>query len=396
MHHRSFYRVALPGPAAAPSQETDRCDAGARHQLMIRSQTQHVQPSERPILAVTMGDPAGIGPEIIIKGLGHTTVYDQCRPLVIGDRRILDRAAPWISSHRLKIERVNAPAAGTYRPGLITLMDLANAPPDACPPGRTSAASGRAAAEYVIRACDLAMNGSAAAMVTAPLNKEALRLAGYPYAGHTELLADRTGAERIGMMLVGPQLRVIHVSTHVPLEEAIHLVTKARVLDTIEAAHDACQALGIAQPRIGVAGLNPHAGETGLFGRQEQEEILPAVRAGRERGLDVSIPQPPDTVFLRAVRGEFDIVVAMYHDQGHIPMKLLAFDSGVNVTIGLPIIRTSVDHGTAFDIVGTGVAREDSLLAAIELAVSMVCAQPKVNRPPDLLASSGAPEAPSQ
>jgi 4-hydroxythreonine-4-phosphate dehydrogenase len=206
-----------------------------------------------------------------------------------------------------------------------------------------------------------------------------MRLAGYQYAGHTELLAEQTGARRIGMLLASPQLRVIHVSTHVPLEEAISRVQRDRVLQTIEAAHEACRALGISQPRIAVAGLNPHAGESGLFGSQELREIEPAVMEARARGMNVTPPQPPDTVFLRAVRGEFDIVVAMYHDQGHIPMKLLAFDNGVNVTIGLPIIRTSVDHGTAFDIAGTGVAKDDSLVAAIDMAAKMVAARSRAS-----------------
>jgi 4-hydroxythreonine-4-phosphate dehydrogenase len=329
----------------------------------------------RALLAITMGDPAGVGPEIVLKTLRHTDVYRRCRPLVLGDRRILERAAPWIGSPGLDFDAVDHPAAGRYTPGVITLLDLANAPPGACPTGQVSAAAGRAAAEYVFRACDLAMAGAVDAVVTAPLNKAAMNLAGFAYAGHTELLAERTGAREVSMLLVGPKLRVVHVSTHVALAEAIRRVTRARVETVIDLAHASCLALGIPAPRIAVAGLNPHAGEGGLFGDQEEREIQPAVRAARARGLNVSDPQPPDTVFLRAVKGEFDVVVAMYHDQGHIPMKLLAFDSGVNVSIGLPIIRTSVDHGTAFDIAGSGQAREDSLLAAIDVALQMVAAR---------------------
>ncbi|MCB0063311.1 MAG: 4-hydroxythreonine-4-phosphate dehydrogenase PdxA, partial [Caldilineaceae bacterium] len=226
--------------------------------------------------------------------------------------------------------------------------------------------------DYVFRACDLATAGIVQAVVTAPLNKEAMHLAGFTYAGHTELLTERTGAKRVSMLLTGPKLRVVHVSTHVALEEAIRRVTQARVAEVIDLAHRSCLALGIAEPRIAVAGLNPHAGESGLFGDQEAREIQPAIEAARARGLQVSDPQPPDTVFLRTVRGHYDIVVAMYHDQGHIPMKLLAFDSGVNVSMGLPIIRTSVDHGTAFDIAGTGQANEESMLAAIDVALQMV------------------------
>ncbi len=255
------------------------------------------------------------------------------------------------------------------------MIDLANADPARGDPGQVSAPAGRAAVEYVLRACDLAMAGAVDAVVTAPLNKEAMQRAGFRYAGHTELLAERTGASQVSMLLVGPQLRVMHVSTHVSLREAIRRVTRERVAEVIELAHQACLALGISAPRIAVAGLNPHAGEGGLFGEEDARAIAPAVAEARARGLAAFGPLPPDTVFLRAVRGEFDIVVAMYHDQGHIPMKLLAFDHGVNVSIGLPIIRTSVDHGTAFDIVGTGRAREDSLLAAIEVAVQMVRAK---------------------
>ncbi len=234
---------------------------------------------------------------------------------------------------------------------------MENAPPDRIPVGEESAAAGAAAVEYVFRACDLAMAGEVDAVVTAPLNKAAMHLAGFDYAGHTELLTERTGAKRVSMLLIGPNLRIVHVSTHVALEEAIARVTPQRVEDVIQIAHDACRALGIARPRIAVAGLNPHASEGGLFGDEEAERIEPAIRAARARGLDVSDPQPPDTVFLRATKGAYDIVVAQYHDQGHIPMKLLAFDSGVNVSYGLPIIRTSVDHGTAFDIAGKGSRR---------------------------------------
>ncbi len=231
--------------------------------------------------------------------------------------------------------------------------------------------------EYVFKACDLAMDHQVDAVVTAPLNKAAMNQAGFFYAGHTELLAQRTGAEKVSMLLVGPTLRVVHVSTHVSLEQAIHRATRERVEEVIDLADESARALGFTQPRIAVAGLNPHAGEGGLFGDQEAREVMPAILAARARGLNVSDPQPPDTVFLRAVKGEFDIVVAMYHDQGHIPMKLLAFDEGVNVSMGLPIIRTSVDHGTAFDIAGKGIASETSLLAAVDVAARMVRAKQK-------------------
>ncbi|MGC9520962.1 MAG: 4-hydroxythreonine-4-phosphate dehydrogenase PdxA [Anaerolineae bacterium] len=331
--------------------------------------------TERPLVAITMGDPAGIGPEIVLKALSHADLYRRCRPWVIGDRRILSRAMGWDGIPHLEIETAGSSDQGRYLPGKVTLMDMRNADPAHCPVSVVSAPSGKAAVEYVQQACDLCLEGAAEAMVTAPLNKDAINRAGFTYAGHTELLAERTGAERVTMLLTGPALRVVHVSTHVALEEAIRRVQRDRVLEVIALAYRGCRALGIEAPRIAVAGLNPHAGEHGLFGDQESREIKPAVEAARARGWDVSDPQPPDTVFLRAKQGAYDIVVAMYHDQGHIPMKLLAFDEGVNVSLGLPIIRTSVDHGTAFDIAGTGVARETSLLAAIDVALQMIAAR---------------------
>ena len=330
--------------------------------------------AQRPRLAITSGDPAGIGPEVVLKALAHADVYRRCRPLVIGDQRILERAAIWLDRD-LDLEIVADPADGSYEFPRVTLLDLRNAPPEECPVGEETAASGRAAVAYVFRACDLALAGAVDAVVTAPLNKAAMHLAGYDYAGHTELLTERTGARKVSMLLIGPNLRIVHVSTHVALAEAIARVTPQRVEEVIQIAHDACRALGIEHPRIGVAGLNPHASEGGLFGDEEARSIVPAIAAARARGLDVSDPQPPDTVFLRATKGAFDVVVAQYHDQGHIPMKLLAFDSGVNVSYGLPIIRTSVDHGTAFDIAGQGIARESSMLAAIDVAVQMALAR---------------------
>jgi 4-phospho-D-threonate 3-dehydrogenase / 4-phospho-D-erythronate 3-dehydrogenase len=332
----------------------------------------------RPLLAITMGDPAGIGPEVVVKALTHAAVFETCRPLVIGDRRILARAAARVGLGAPAFEPVSRPAEGRFAPGTLPLLDLANADPAEIAPGRLAAAAGKAAVEYVFRACDLTVAGEADAVVTAPLNKEAMHLAGFRYPGHTELLTERTGAKRVSMLLVGEALRVVHVSTHVALAEAIRRVTTERVREVIGLAATSCRALGIAAPRIAVAGLNPHASEGGLFGNEEEAAVVPAIEAARRDGLNVSDPMPPDTVFLRAVKGEYDIVVAMYHDQGHIPMKLLAFDSGVNVSIGLPIIRTSVDHGTAFDIAGTGKASEASMLAAIRVAVQMAQARAEV------------------
>lgn len=330
--------------------------------------------TERPRLAITLGDPAGIGPEVVLKALLHDEVYAQADPLVIGDRRVLERTIAALGLP-LAIQAVSSVQEATYSPGTVTVLDLANADPATFAVGEESAVAGGAAVDYVFRACDLAMAGEVDAIVTAPLNKAAMHMAGYTYAGHTELLTERTNAPRVSMLLIGPALRVVHVSTHVALSEAIARVTPQRVDEVIQLAHDACRSLGIAEPRIAVAGLNPHASEGGIFGNQEAESIVPAIAAARARGLNVSDPQPPDTVFLRATKGHYDIVVAQYHDQGHIPMKLLAFDSGVNVSYGLPVIRTSVDHGTAFDIAGQGIASETSMLAAIDVAVQMVAAK---------------------
>jgi len=326
---------------------------------------------KRPLLAITMGDPAGIGPEIIVKTLKHADVFDRCRPLVVGDRRIFERTFQFNAVGELPFEILDQPQAGHYLVGTLPLLDLACADPNQCKVGEISVASGTAAVECVFKACDLALEKSVDAVVTTPLNKAAMNQAGYAYAGHTEIFKERTKAQKVTMMLTGGALRVVHISTHVSLQEAVARVKKARVEEVIQLAYNVCRDLGIEEPRIAVAGLNPHAGEDGLFGREEQTEIQPAIEACTEKGWNVSGPLPPDTVFLRAMKGEFDIVVAMYHDQGHIPMKLLAFDTGVNVSLGMPIIRTSVDHGTAFDIAGSGKAREDSLLAAIDVAIQL-------------------------
>ena len=330
---------------------------------------------QRPLLALTMGDPSGIGPEVILKTFQDSGLITRARLLVIGDAAILERARGWIDHSIPQLHPVSSPEEGSYDGTTIDLIDLGNADPAECPVGEVAAASGKAAVDYVYAACDLAMANGVDAIVTAPLNKAAMHAAGFSYAGHTELLAERTRANKVSMLLVGPNLRIVHVSTHVALTEAIARVKRQRVLDVIEIAWESCRALGIESPRIAVAGLNPHASEGGIFGNEEALEIEPAIADARARGWDVSDPQPPDTVFLRATKGAYDIVVAMYHDQGHIPMKLLAFDSGVNVSVGLPIIRTSVDHGTAFDIAGTGIAKEESMLAAIDVAIRMAAAR---------------------
>jgi len=306
-----------------------------------------------------MGDPAGVGPEIIVKALQSDAVRTICDVLVVGDRLPLERAAIAVGK---SIEAIDEQCIEDL--GLIGENDHIW--------GKATAAGGRAGAAYVERAVELALKGEVAAIVTAPLNKEALHIAAVPYPGHTEMLAGLTSTRDYAMMLVGPSLRVIHVSTHVSLREAIARVKQPRIERVIELAHAALRHEGVVAPRIAVAGLNPHAGEGGLFGNEEAMEVRPAVEAAATRGLDVTGPHPPDTVFWHALNGRFDIVVAMYHDQGHIPAKLAGFDKSVNVTVGLPITRVSVDHGTAYDIAGTGQANEESLIEAIRYAVRTI------------------------
>lgn len=324
----------------------------------------------RPLIGITLGDPAGVGPEIIVKMLAKERPYTLARPLVIGDMRILERALRF-SKLDLDVMAVATPRGVQGRFGIIEVLDLNNIEPEEAQPGVLSALCGRAAVEAVFKGIDLAMAGEIDGVVTAPLNKEAMHLAGFAYPGHTELFAERTGTKEYALMLVAGRLRVLHVSTHCSLKEACELVKKERILQVIRLAEGAFHALGVRRPRIAVAGLNPHAGEGGLFGREEIEEIVPAIEQARAEGIEASGPYPPDTLFLRAKKGEFDGVVAMYHDQGHIPLKLVSFDRGINVTVGLPIIRTSVDHGTAFDIAGTGTANPQSLFMAFRWAARM-------------------------
>lgn len=324
----------------------------------------------RPCIGITMGDPAGIGPEIILKALSHEAIYRQAIPVVIGDSAMLGRAKGYVGA-AVRIRRIESPVKATGRFGEVEVLDLRNVDPETCIPGILSAEAGRAAVEYVSKAIDLALAGELDAVVTAPLNKEAMHLAGFPFAGHTEIFAKRTETRNYALMLVAGRFRVLHVSNHVPLRDACDRVKKDRVVQVIRLAHGVGGVWRLEKPRIAVAGLNPHAGEQGIFGREEQEEIAPAVAAARTDGINAIGPIPPDTLFYRASRGEFDFVIAMYHDQGHIPVKLSGFDRGVNVTVGLPIIRTSVDHGTAFDIAGKGTASPRSLLEALRLAIRM-------------------------
>ncbi|MHA6197565.1 4-hydroxythreonine-4-phosphate dehydrogenase PdxA [Pseudomonas wadenswilerensis] len=326
--------------------------------------------SERPVIGITMGDAAGVGPEIIVKSLAHASVHAMCKPLVIGDASRLRNAARIVGSD-IQVRAIETPAQAHYQPGSLDCIDLGLIPDD-LPYGQLSAVAGDAAYRYIARTVELAEAGELQAICTAPLNKEALHAGGHIFPGHTELLAHLTGTEEVSMMLMTPNLRVIHVTTHIGIIDAIARIEPGLVRRTIERAHQTLVRAGIDNPLIAVCGINPHAGENGLFGYGEEDtKIQPAIDELRQRGWRVEGPLPADTLFFRAGRGDFDAVVAMYHDQGHGPVKVMGLEAGVNVTIGLPVIRTSVDHGTAFDIAGKGIADERSLIEALRQAVEL-------------------------
>lgn len=328
---------------------------------------------KKPVLAITMGDPAGIGSEITVKALHDPKLYDEAVPVVFGDAGQLKRL---LGVCGLKTEVVSIDSAAEARdaapsPKKIVVVDLHNIPQDV-QFGKVQAQCGKAAYEYIAAAIDAALKHQVQACVTAPLNKEALHLGGCPFPGHTEIFANLTKTRDYAMMLVGDKLRVIHVSTHIQLRKACDAVKKDRVLKVIQLGDEAMRMMGFENPRIAVAGLNPHCGEGGLFGDEDMNEIVPAVEEAKREGINVQGPIAPDTVFHRAAnKGEFDIVVVMYHDQGHIPLKVLGFSSGVNITVGLPVIRTSVDHGTAFEIAGKGIASSESMTVALNIGAKM-------------------------
>jgi 4-hydroxythreonine-4-phosphate dehydrogenase len=324
-----------------------------------------------PLIAITMGDPAGIGPEIIVKALGERTVFAQCRPLVVGDEAIVSCTIRWLKAS-ITIKRIEEPGQGVFKPGILNLISLTDLPPQEVPLGTPQKKGGEAAYRYIEKGVELAQAGIVDALVTAPISKEALNAAGYPFPGHTELLAHMTGSEDQVMMLAGPQLRVTLVTTHLPLRAVPGALSRERIKRTIEITSQWLKEYwGMKSPRLAVAGLNPHAGEGGLFGSEEKEVIVPAIEECRQRGITVDGPLPADSLFFRAAAGRYDAVVSMYHDQGLIPLKLLHFRDGVNITLGLPIIRTSVDHGTGYDIAGQGVADPTSLINAILMASKM-------------------------
>jgi 4-hydroxythreonine-4-phosphate dehydrogenase len=318
-----------------------------------------------------MGDPVGVGPEITVLALSDKAVPQVCRPLVIGDLPALERARGRLAPG-LEIHVVGRPEGGRYEPGVLDLMALSHLEPDDLNYGKPTPSGGAAMVSYILRAVDLALKGEVAGMVTGPISKIAMNLSGFAYPGHTELLAMKTGTPEVAMMLAGGEFRVVLATIHCALAQVPALLSQEGLLRLF---HLTCRVLatdfGLEAPRLGVAALNPHAGEGGMFGREEEEIITPAVLKAQAAGLKVSGPYPADTLFWRHSQGEFAAIVAMYHDQGLIPLKLLHFMDAVNVTLGLPIIRTSVDHGTAYDLAGTGQAHPGSLKAAIHLAAQM-------------------------
>ena len=326
---------------------------------------------DRPLIGITMGDPAGIGPEIVLKALADPHLYAVCRPFVLGDREILMTTREALAAD-LAIGEISTPEDVRGQEGVVDLLPVSHLGKSAVLPGKPNVPGGKAMMDYILMAVDLSIRRVIAAMVTCPISKVLMHRAGYNYEGHTQLIAEKTGSKNYVMMLAGTRLRVSLVTIHCGLKEVVPLLDVRKVYRTISVTASALREdLGIKSPRLAVAALNPHAGEDGLFGNEEGECILPAVSRARQEGLDIQGPLPGDTVFWKAAEGQFDAVVAMYHDQGLIPLKLLHFSDAVNITLGLPIVRTSVDHGTAYDIAGTGKADPSSLKAAIRMAARM-------------------------
>lgn len=323
--------------------------------------------NDRPRIGITLGDPASIGSEIVVKSLGNPEIYDMCRPLVIGDSRVVERALG-TTGLDLKIRPVASPAEGLYRHGTIDLIDLQNVDIATLEWGRVQAQAGQAAFDYIRRSIDLALAGEIDAVATAPINKEALKAAHVPFIGHTEMYGELTGTNDPLTMFETRGLRIFFLTRHVSLAKAVTQITKERTLDYLRRSKQALERLGVMNPRLAVAGLNPHAGEHGLFGDEEMRELEPAIAAARTEGIDVQGPLPADSVFWHAAQGRFDAVLSLYHDQGHIASKMYDFERTVSLTNGLPFLRASVDHGTAFDIAGKGTASAVSMEEAIKVA----------------------------
>ena len=326
--------------------------------------------THRPTLGITMGDPAGVGPEIILKALSDTEIFDFCRPLIIGDPGAF--SAPDGTPGSPNIREISSIAESSGQPGTLELIAVTHLDPRLITPGRPSVEGGKSMVESIIRAVDLVKKGSLDGVVTCPINKHLMHQAGFKYDGHTQLLAHLTDCKEVVMMLAGDKLRVALVTIHCALKDVPCAIDMEAILRTLSITSDAMRRdFGIQNPRLAVAALNPHAGEEGLFGSEEELVISPAIKTAVEKGINAQGPFPADTLFYKAVSGQFDAVVCMYHDQGLIPLKLLHFSDGVNITLGLPIVRTSVDHGTAYDIAGKGIADASSLKAAIRTAADM-------------------------
>ncbi|MEE8318309.1 MAG: 4-hydroxythreonine-4-phosphate dehydrogenase PdxA [Dehalococcoidales bacterium] len=335
--------------------------------------------NDKALLAITMGDAAGSGPEIIAKSLADPTVRAACRPVVVGDAATM-REALRITGVPGEVRVIDKITEASFPENVIEVIDLQNIQLDRLTRGQVNTMAGKAAYEYIELATRLALDGECDAIVTSAINKEALNLAGYHYDGHTQLLAELCQATDVAMMLASDKLRISHVTTHVSLENAIKLVRPERIMTVIRLTVAAVRQMGIPEPRIAVAGLNPHSGEGGLFGDEETKYILPAIEEARRQGINITGPLPPDSVFLRTLQGQFDAAIAQYHDQGHIAIKMLGITDAVNITLGLPIIRTSVDHGTNFGKAGKGTADPTSLTLAIKLAGVMCRNREQTNR----------------
>ena len=325
---------------------------------------------EKPAIAITMGDPCGIGPEVVVKALADPRVYASCRPMVIGNTYAMNQAVK-ATGLPLTIRETDDPIGAGEDPTTVDVVDIHNLNPEDITVGQISVPCGKAAMEWVTKAGELALAGIVDGIATAPLNKEAAAMAGYESIGHTELLQELSGIKTIATMLMSKNLRVVHLTTHRSLRVACDYVKKDRILDFLQLTHDSFVRWGFPNPRIAAAGLNPHNSDGGLLGNEEADEIAPAVQSARERGIDVVGPIPADSVFHQAIAGRYDAVLAMFHDQGHIPVKVYGFEESVTANLGLPFVRTSVDHGTAFDIAGQGIAQHVSMLESIRLAVEL-------------------------
>ena len=329
-----------------------------------------MEDARKPAVAITMGDPCGIGPEVVVKALADPWVYASCRPLVVGHPYAVQQAVD-LTGSPLRVNRLDDPSTGGQDPRAVDVVDIGNLNPEDITVGQINPICGKAAMEWVTKAGELAQAGTVDALATAPLNKEAASLAGYKAIGHMELLQELTGSKTVATMLMAKSLRVVHLTTHRSLRVACDYVKEDRILDFLQITHDSFVKWGFDRPRIAAAALNPHGSDGGLLGNEEAKEIAPAVAAARERGINASGPIPADIVFHHAIEGRYDVVLAMFHDQGHIPVKVHGFEESITANLGLPFVRTSVDHGTAFDIAGQGIASHTSMLEAIRLAVAL-------------------------